>query len=38
MAKKFFNFFELQLVPGTTIEKKIKKTQVVPGTNYEVYR
>ena len=26
------------MVPGTTIEKKIKKTQVVPGTKYGVFR
>jgi hypothetical protein len=28
--KKFSNFFWLQLVPGTTIEIKNKKTQVIP--------
>jgi hypothetical protein len=31
----FPNFFWLQLVPGTTIEKK---TQLVPGTKYGVFR
>jgi hypothetical protein len=36
--KIFQMFFWLHLVPGTTIEKKIKKTQVVPGTKYGVFR
>ena len=36
--KNFPNFFWLHLVPGTTIEKKNKKTQVVPGTKYGVFR
>jgi hypothetical protein len=36
--KNFQNFFWLQLGPGTTIEKKNKKTQVVPGTKYGVFR
>jgi hypothetical protein len=33
-AKKFFKIFWLQLVLSTSIEKKIKNTQVVPGTKY----
>jgi hypothetical protein len=32
--KTFSNFFWLQFVPGTTIEKKYKKTQVLPGNKY----
>jgi hypothetical protein len=31
-------FLGPQLVPGTTIEKINKKTQVVPGTKYGVFR